>query len=101
MRRFGSKPTSYCKNFPAISYSFFACFQDLGNKVCTKTGSQCTGQCHATHSNGNIQPVGDNVFSMGNWYRPESLEQLADILKSFHDGSIKYRLVSGNTGIGK
>jgi xanthine dehydrogenase/oxidase len=44
--------------------------------------------------------IDGEVFKMGNWFRPESLEQLMELLRSF-DGSVKYRLVAGNTGTGK
>ena len=36
----------------------------------------------------------------GNWYMPESLAELLSVLESLPDGT-KYRLVGGNTGVGK
>ena len=34
------------------------------------------------------------------WYRPNSLDQLMEVMKSFNPDA-KYRLVAGNTGTGK
>ena len=40
------------------------------------------------------------MLQFGNWYRPESLEQLMNLMKSF-DEKLNYRLVAGNTGTGR
>jgi xanthine dehydrogenase/oxidase len=69
----------------------------LGNAICPKTGSACQGLCE---SNGLAKVVDGEIFKMGNWYRPESLEQLMELLSSL-GGDVKYRLVAGNTGTGK
>lgn len=74
-------------------------FQDLGNKLCPKTGSACSGQCHASNGTNGHVANDDKIFQMRNWYRPESLDQLTELFKSF-DANIKYRLVAGNTGTG-
>ena len=40
------------------------------------------------------------MLQLDNWYRPDSLNQLTELLGSF-DARIKYRLVAGNTATGK
>lgn len=40
------------------------------------------------------------IFQMENWYRPYSLAQLLDVLKTVGKNS-KYQLVAGNTGAGE
>ena len=64
------------------------------SKTCPKTGAACSGQCSKNSDKSN-----NTIFQMGNWYRPESLDQLMQLLKSF-ESKLKYRLVAGNTGTG-
>lgn len=84
---------TFAKDAPPELKSRCVDLEDLGNKLCPKTGAACAGNC--VTSNG----LNTEVFQMGNWYRPESLEQLTKLLKSFGE-RIKYRLVAGNTGTG-
>ena len=69
----------------------------MGNAICPKTGSACQGR---SESNGLAKVFNGETFKIGNWYRPESLEQLMELLRSF-EGSLKYRLIAGNTGTGE
>ena len=70
----------------------------MGSKArsCPKTGSACVGHCDDIAK---IQ-IKKELFQLGNWYRPGSLNQLMELLKSFNTSKIKYRLVAGNTGAG-
>ena len=70
------------------------------NKTCPKTGSACSGLCsHEQTKNDDIDKVGQKMLQMGNWYRPESLEKLMNLTKSFEE-NLKCRFVAGNTGTG-
>jgi len=66
---------------------------------CPKTGGACSGVCsNGSSKNGNGSISGE-LFQLGTWYRPDSLDQLMGVMKSFNPDA-KYRLVSGNTGTG-
>lgn len=45
------------------------------------------------------QSANTKIFQLGNWYRPNSLEQLIKLFDTFGD-NVRYRLVAGNTGTG-
>ncbi|XP_046441655.1 indole-3-acetaldehyde oxidase-like isoform X1 [Daphnia pulex] len=87
---------TFAKDAPPELKSRCVDLEDLGNAICPKTGSACQGLCE---SNRLAKVVDGEIFKMGNWYRPESLEQLMELLSSF-GGKVKYRLVAGNTGTG-
>lgn len=52
------------------------------------------------NNNGRMVSAIPRLQIMGNnWFRPESLDELVKLLRTFGNG-IKYRLVAGNTGTG-
>ena len=66
-------------------------------KFCQKKGGPCTGSCTGSFKSKSHGKSG--MFQRDNWYRPESLKELTELLGSFQKGT-KYRLVAGNTGTG-
>ncbi len=63
-------------------------------KLCPKTREPCAGKCHSDK-----KTVSKQVTLEGEWYMPETLDQLMAVLNQLPQGA-KYRLVAGNTGTG-
>ena len=62
-----------------------------GKSICSRTGKPCGGS---------QSTVKHFESENGNWYMPDSLAELLSVLESLPDGA-RYRLVGGNTGVGK
>ena len=67
--------------------------QDLGSKVCPKTGEVCSGRSAGTLCQGYRR-----VDSDPQWYRPTSLSELTALVTINSSSNIK--LVAGDTGRG-
>ena len=67
--------------------------QDLGSKVCPKTGEACSGRTAGTLCRGYKR-----VESDPQWYCPTSLSELTALIGSNSSSNIK--LVAGDTGRG-
>ena len=73
------------------NYIFTGGCAGKGKSICPRTGKPCGGSQSA---------VKHFESENGNWYMPDSLAELLSVLESLPDGT-KYRLVGGNTGVGK
>ena len=84
--------------------SYILFIQDLDAKLCKKTGSACTGDCHsksATTGGRCENQVSKPVHIVGataQWLKPTKIEELLSLLKKHSQDN--YRLVFGNTGCG-
>ena len=79
-------------------------WKDLANSKinghCRAKSAACSGKCSNASRTSTNDRVESGMLQLDNWYRPDSLNQLMELLASF-EGQTKYRLVAGNTATGK
>jgi len=77
--------------------------EDLANSKinghCRGKSAACSGKCSNASRTSTNDRVESGMLQLDNWYRPDSLNQLMELLASF-EGQTKYRLVAGNTATG-
>lgn len=74
----------------------FYCQQEIGKKLCAKTGSLCRGTCRpaARPEQMKVTVTGDTQ-----WFHPTSEQQVFDAIKQAQGKT--HKLVFGNTGFGE